>query len=198
MKKEDLIKAYEEIPFSGQLKERVYKTLESQKKSHVRIRRWKTAIATLLVCVLAVTACTAAAIHYDWFAELYPETAGIVEDNINRPSNSVENDHLRMSGESSVFTGNAAILFLKIEALDKEGKEWMRLASRGQLSLDLELCGPEGKTGAAGSTKLLEQYSDGDTWYYKMIHMEGKADRGTTYEKSNVRFCTMENEKNDV
>lgn len=198
MKKEDLKQAYEEIPFSDHLEKRVYEKLEERQKCSFCSRKWKTVMVSLCICMLTVTACTAAAIKYNWFEEIYPDTAKIIEKEVNGPSKSVENEHFRMSVESSAFTGNIANVFVKVETLDKEGREWMRKMGEYETYLSLELFGKGVPSGGATNTKCLKKYSDEDTWYFQLISMEGKQDNTAPYERAKIFLQTKEdNESTD-
>lgn len=198
MKKEDLKQAYEEIPFSDHLEKRVYEKLEKRQDRSFCSRKWKTVMVSLCICMLAVTACTAAAVKYNWFEEIYPGTAKIIEKEVNEPSRSVENEHLRLSVESSAFTGNIANVFVKVETLDQEGREWMRKMGEYESYLSLNLYGEGTPSGGATHTKCLKKYSDEDTWYFQLISMEGKQDNTAPYERAKIFLQTKEdNESTD-
>ncbi len=186
VKEDEIKKSYEELKFSEDLPERYLQAADLQEGDK---RRKKIHLAPMLIGILMVGTTIYGAERFDWFNWYFKENYPLIQESADRNRYSTQNEHLKMSVENTVFTKEYGMVFLHIQALDEEGKAFME---QNQESLQIELAAEndaQADTGGLGSrTRLCQEISDEENWYYLLQTINHKTSDSPDYETARVTF----------
>lgn len=189
MKKEEIRQAYEEVPFTEGIETAMYRKIVNR---NVKTGRKRGRLAPVLLGIALFGTTIYAAEKMDWFQWSYGEDSGLISRYVNEKIYWAANEHLKMTVESSVFTGETGIVFLHIQTLDRQGREFME-KHKDTVYPQLEMAGETAyKSGASSGSRLLEEYSDGENWYYQIIAVDAVENPVEAYESGEVRLSTIE------
>lgn len=187
MKKEELKKAYDELEFTENLQDQYFYNITSREcelKKHKKIR-----LAPVLLCILLASTTIYAAEKLDLLKWYYGEEAKTLPNGTDEKTFTAQNEHLKMSVEDALFTEEYGIVFVHIQALDKEGNAFMS-QNKNSLSVKLSIENDEVPHvgGSSVTSWFCEEISNEENWYYRVQTVNYKSGEGESPDMARVSF----------
>lgn len=192
MKKKEIKEAYDRIPFSEDIEEKLYRDIMKQNTAAAPL--WKKRWVPVLIGIALFGTTVYGAEKLDWFTWLYGKDAGIIETGIERQDFASANGHLQMSIESSVFTDEVGVVFVHLQALDQKGKEFMERHLQTVYPALIRSTSEENgyKSGSGSGSVLLENMTDEENWYYRVTIAESNISAAKENDNAMVVLHTIE------
>ena len=187
MKREELKKAYYELNFTADLQETYFRNITSSGGNLQRRKRIRP--VPILLCVLLAGTTIYAADKFDLLKWYYGDDAKIIRNLTDGKPLTDQNEHLKMSVEDAVFTGEYGMAFVHIQALDAEGNTFMK-QNQDSLSVNLSVENEElqNKVGTALTSRFCEEISDEGNWYYRVQTVNHKSVEKESSDMARVTF----------
>ncbi len=189
MNKDEIRKAYEELNFSKNMQSRYFRNITSREEMTQKKRRFR--LAPVLLCVFLLGTTVYAAERLDLLGWYYGKEAAAISQKADTNSYTAQNQHLKISVESAVFTEEYGNIFVHVQALDEEGKKFMQENCRW-LSMEVEMYDRTEEAamrGGSSTRDFLDEISDEENWYYSLestSHHE--VSETVNYDTAIVRF----------
>lgn len=165
MKKEEIKTAYENLEFSEDLENRYFGNIVSKttKKQYSMKRR----MVPVLLCILLFGSILYTSAKFDWFNWKFGKNTTLIHEKIDKEVYSTQNKYLKMSVESAVFTQETGRVFVHIQALNENGKQFMKKYAES-IIIGLEMGEETSYSASSSGAKYYKELSDDENWYYYM------------------------------
>lgn len=192
MKREDIKKAYDDIPFSGNLEERYFDNIISnQYKKQWTIKRL---VISVFFCVMLFGSTLFAATKFNWFEWEFGEGSTVIQNKIDKGTYTIQDQYLKMTVESAVFTGEMGRVFVHITPENRAGKELMQKYA-DRLSPILYMTDSDNHilcSGSGNNGKYYKELSDDENWYYQLSIIYDKTDDSPNFSMVKITFLEEE------